>query len=84
MILRIKLRCFKINIFKIFKVVKSLFFKKLKWLEFDLMKKFIKEQSYEESIWYHVCFNNVSNNEIIKMNWTRLQKNVEFENYIIF
>ena len=38
----------------------------------------------QESIWYHVCFNNESNNEIIKMNWTRLQKSVEFENYIIF
>ena len=35
-----------------------------------------------ESIWYHVRFNNESNNEIIKMNWTRFQKGVEFEIYI--
>ena len=35
------------------------------------------------SIWYHVCFSNESNNKITKMNWTRLQKSVEFENYIV-
>ena len=36
----------------------------------------------QRSIWYHVCFSNESSNEITKMNWTRLQKGVEFEIYI--
>ena len=31
------------------------------------MKRFVKEQSYEKSIWYHVCFSNENNNEIIEM-----------------
>ena len=32
-------------------------------LEFDLVERFVKEQRHEV-IWYHVCFNNESNNEI--------------------
>ena len=49
---------------------------------FDLSKRFVKEQRSRITIWYHVCFSNESNSEIIKMNWTRLHKGVEFENYI--
>ena len=82
MILEAKLRCLEVNILRVFKVVKSLSSKGLGWLGFGLVERFVKEQSYEGSIWYHVCFNNESNNEIIKINWTRCQKSIEFKFYI--
>ena len=62
--------------------VKSLSFLGLGRLGFDLVERFVKEQSYEESIWYHVCFNNESNNEIIKMSWTRFSQKIVLRIYI--
>ena len=54
----------------------------LGWLGFGLVERSVKEQSYEDQYSITLCFNNESSSEIIEMNWTRLRKGVEFENYI--
>ena len=82
MVLRARLRCLEVDILRMFKVVKSLFFKGLEWLGFGLVERSVKEQSYEGSIWYHVCFNNESSSEITKMSWTRSFPRVMLRIYI--